>query len=200
MWYNNQERPAPTGAPPKQTLRAEPDCCLSTAPEKLQTADRLWKQRARLLVTYRFRLTTGRTFALAASEPVLGSLWIPVKPIEPADGWEESMAVYLNSTVGVLAQIRASSPRLLERPSMSIDGMRRIPAPDLTPDRIGVLAAAYEEVCGRPLAKLCGAADDPVRKRLDEAVCGALGLDKEDTDRLRSALAAEPSVTGRPAE
>ena len=199
MWYNNQERPAPTGEPPKQTLRAEPDCYLHTTSEKAQTASRLWNRRARLLLTARFRLTTGRTFALAATERVLGSLWIPVKPIEPADGWEESMAVYLNSTVGVLAQIRVSSPHSLERPSMSIDGMRRIPAPDLTPDRIEVLAAAYEEVCDQPLAKLCDAANDPVRKRLDEAVCNALGLDKEDTDRIRSELAAEPSVTGRPA-
>ena len=200
MWYNNQEGQSPTGEPPKQTLRAEPDCYLQTASEdKEQTAARLWNRRGRLLLTARFRLTTGRTFALAATEPVLGSLWIPVKPLEPADGWEESMAVYLNSTIGVLAQIRVSSPHSLQRPAMSIDGMRRIPAPDLTGGQIEVLAAAYDEICDQPLEKLCDAAGDPVRRRLDKAVCGALTLDEERVDRIRSELAAEPSVTGRPA-
>ena len=199
MWYNNQEDQSPTGEPPKQTLRAEPDCFIHTTSEKRQTAARLWKRRGRLLLAARFRLTTGRTFALAATEPVLGSLWIPVKPLKPADGWEESMAVYLNSTVGVLAQIRVSSPHSLQRPAMSIDGMRRIPAPDLTRGQIEVLSAAYEEICDQPLEQLRDAAGDPVRKRLDEAVCGALGLDEEQVDRIRSELAAEPSVTGRPA-
>ena len=199
MWYNNQEEASPTGSPPKQTLQAEPDCYLHTNPENRQTAARLWNQRARLLLPARFRLTTGRTFALVATEGVLGSLWIPVKPLKSADGWEESMAVYLNSTVGVLAQIRESSPHSLQRPSMSIDGMRRIRAPDLTAGQTEVLAAAYEEICGQPLERLSNAARDPVRKRLDEAVCDALGLAPEQADRIRSELAAEPSVTGRPA-
>ena len=199
MWYNNQEEASPTGSPPKQTLQAEPDCYLHTTPQNRQTAARLWTRRARLLLPARFRLTTGRTFALVATERVLGSLWIPVKPLKPAEGWEESMAVYLNSTVGVLAQIRESSPHSLQRPSMSIDGMRRIRAPDLTAGQTEVLAAAYEEICGQPLERLSDATGDPVRKRLDEAVCDALGLAPEQAERIRSELAAEPSVTGRPA-
>ena len=60
--------------------------------------------------------------------------------------------------------------------NMSIDGMRRIRAPELTAGQTRVLAAAYEENCSRPMERLSEAAGDPVRKRLDEAVCDALGL------------------------
>ena len=83
--------------------------------------------------------------------------------------------------------------------NMSIDGMRRIRVPELTAGQTRVLAAAYEENCSRPMERLSEAAGDPVRKRLDEAVCDALGLAAEQVDRIRSELAAEPSVTGRPA-
>lgn len=199
MWYNNQSDMSPVGSPPKQTLLAEPDCYLHTTPENRSTADRLWSRRARLLLPARFRLTTGRTFALVASEGVLGSLWVPVKPIKPADGWEEAMAVYLNSTVGVLAQIRESSPHSLHRPSMSLYGMRRIRTPDLTSGQIRVLNNVYDDVCRAPLLKLSEAADDLVRIRLDEAVCDVLGLPVAKAARLRTELASEPSVTGRPA-
>ncbi len=40
-------------------------------------------------------------------------------------------------------------------------------------------------------------AADPVRRALDDAVCGALGLDGERVATIRRNLAAEPSVTGK---
>ena len=107
------------------------------------------------------------------------------------------MAVYLNSAVGVFAQLAVSVPRNLERPAMPLENMRSIPVPSPAPGWIAALSAVYGEVKDETLRRLRYLEDDPVRRRLDAAVCEAMGWDLEEVAGMRAALAAEPSVTGK---
>ena len=59
------------------------------------------------------------------------------------------------------------------------------------------LASAYDELSNRTLLPLPEMDGCDVRRALDNAVCGALGIDPERVATIRRNLAAEPSVTGR---
>ena len=206
LWFNNQERPATTGAPPKQTMRVRPDCSLLRKPNTKKRnmadlADGYWEQRGRLLLPTRIRTGIARTFAVRLVEPVLGSSWVPARHrgLSAPDSWEMAMCAYLNSTTGILAQIWASSPKVFGRPAMPLAGMRNIPVPDFDEAQVAALADHFQRVADRPLMRLRDQEDDLVRASLDETLCATLGWDREEVEKARFALAAEPSVTGRPA-
>jgi len=202
LWFNNQERPATNGAPPKQTMRVRPDCSLlrKPNPKMADLADRYWGQRGRLLLPARFRTGIARTFAVRLVEPVLGSSWVPARHrSSDSDLWETAMCVYLNSTTGILAQIWASTPKVFGRPAMPLSGMRNIPIPELDEAQVSALADHFQRVADRPLLRLRDQEGDLVRASLDETVCATMGWDREEVEKARFALAAEPSVTGQPA-
>ena len=195
IWYNNQEKPAKNGSDPKQTLRIEPDCYLHYNLKDRQKADRLWSRGGRLLLPSRFS-SSARTFAITSPEKVLGSAWITVKSINAVKGWEEAMVVYLNSTIGVLAQIRVSSMHSLHRPHMSIAAINQISLPKMTDHQISLLASVYEDICDRPLDRLTYAENDSIRIQLDDAVSNTLGIPQQQANKLRAELTSEPSITG----
>lgn len=205
LWYNNQEGLAPNGAPPKQTLRAWPDCSLlrkdNTTKRKLaDLADSYWNQRGRLLLPTKFSTTSIRIFAVRLEEPVLGSGWVPVRSINTDDtqAWEMAMCVYLNSTVGILANLWRANPKKMVYPNMPLNNMRRIPVPQFDDRQVSALADHYNRVADRPLLRLRDQEDDLVRASLDETLCLTMDWDQEEVRKVRFALAQEPSVTGQP--
>ena len=204
LWFNNQDDAAKNAAPAKQTLLAKPDCSLWRKPDMANLADHYWEQSGQLLLPDQFRPGSTRTFAVWLENPVLGSWWSPVRALADANGrvleeevkdWEKSTCVYLNSTVGVLAQIWTSSPKVLERPVMPLEGTRNIPIPDLTGSQAARLARVFEDLAERPLKAFRDSDDDAVRVQLDAAVCETLDWDIKKVEEARSALVAEPSVT-----
>ena len=201
LWYNNQENPK-GGAPAKQTMAVAADSALITKTGKDHSAEGYWKQRGRLMLACKPRLTAAKTCSVLVNEPVLGSGWVPVKHRtlkDPAD-WEKSMCAYLNSTIGVAALIRVANPQIFGRPALPLDdGMRIIPVPDLTAAQNTRLARVFEELANRPLRRFRDADNDPVRAVLDRTVCEVLGWDLEQVETARRALSREPSVTGQPA-
>lgn len=206
LWYNNQEGSAPNGAPPKQTLRARPDCSLlrkpNTAKRKLaDLADKYWAQRGSLMLSTPFRLSSARTFSIRVDEKVLGSQWVPVRPkfhIIGPETWEKAMCVYLNSSIGIIAQMWVSKPTIMARPELPLDNMRRIPVPQFDDRQVSALADHYNRVADRPLLRLRDQEDDLVRASLDETLCLTMDWDQEEVRKVRFALAQEPSVTGQP--
>ena len=208
LWFNNQEGPAENGTLPKQSLRAEPDCALirkQNTPggrDQAGLADSYWEQRGRLMIGYQFRLSSSRTCAVRVDEPALGSVWIPAKHtggLNPA-AWEKAMCAYLNSTVGVMAQVKMSASKFFGRVVTSLDkGMRNIPVPPFDAGQAGRMARVFDGLADRPLMRLRDVADDGVRQMLDRAVCEVLGWDLGEVEAARGVLAREPSVTGRPA-
>ena len=208
LWFNNQEGPALNGAPPKHTMRARPDCSLLRKPNipngrKIgDLADKYWGQAGRLLLPTRFRPSVARTFAVHLEEKVIGAEWVPACPRNRTVNtitWERAVSSYLNSTTGILAQIWASSPKVFGRPAMPLAGMRSIPVPDFDEGQVAALADHFQRVADRPLMRLRDQENDLVRASLDETLCATLGWDREEVEKARFALAAEPSVTGRPA-
>ena len=202
IWYNNQDKPVANNAPPKWSMRVQPDCSLIRKKSHETLADKYWKEgRANLFLPDKFRTGTARTFMVRATEPALGNGWVSVKPraLENPEDWEEAMCAYLNSTVGVLAQTWASNPKVFGRPDMRLVGMRNIPVPDFTEDQTARLARVFEEMADRELMRFRDAEQDPVRKQLDRSVCEALGWDLGEVEKARRALCREPSVTGKPA-
>lgn len=202
LWYNNQNSPARNGSPPKRALHSKPDCFLHRKPNEKRRlsdlADKYWQQRGRLLLPDRFHTPGLILCATVTDEPILGSAWIPAKPRQPIPGWEEAMAVYLNSTIGFLATLYRVNPKKLVYPNMPLDRMRRIPVPQLTDGQVATLANHYHSVSNRSLLRLRDQASDTVRASLDEVVCLTMGWDQEMAQKARFALAEEPSITGQP--
>ena len=58
------------------------------------------------------------------------------------------------------------------------------------------LAEAYDTLSTEPLLALAKLDIDPIRRRIDEALCFALDL--PDLKPLRELLAREPGLTGKP--
>ena len=208
LWFNNQEDKATNGAAPKKGLRSSPDCSLVSkrnipgGQQLSDLADKYWEQRGRLFLPCRFSYDA-RTFSVRLDEAVLGSGWVPAKHTGDLDveDWEMAMCVYLNSTVGIIGQVKASSPKFFGRPAMSLDkGMRNIPVPDLTALQTTRLARVFEEFSHRNLHRFRDADSDPVRQQLDRSVCEVLGWELEEVETARRVLCREPSVTGQPAE
>ena len=105
------------------------------------------------------------------------------------------MCVWLNSTPGVLAQIMVSTPKVLSRPEMSLEGQRNIPVPDLTESQAARLAGVFDEQRDEVQERLTSV--DGPRRILDEAVAEVLGMDAEEVAVARRELASEPAITAR---
>ena len=190
LWKNDTER--------TQTLRGEADTYIVVKSGEEHKADRYWSQRSRLLIPSDSRLNTARVFAVLIGEPAVGSRWLPVRPRESIQNpreWEKAMCVWLNSTPGVLAQIMVSTPRLLSRPDMSLEGQRSILVPDLDGGQAARLAEVFDDQQDAGQQRLTDV--DGPRRVLDEAVAEVLGLDSDEITVARRELAAEPSITAR---
>lgn len=185
-----------------RTLKSRTDTYIHAKPDKGHLADSYWEQRSRLLLCSKPWLITARVVCALVDEPTVGSLWVPVSVrhdvniVIHARQWEKAMSVWMNSTLGIVSLVATASPRKLSRPEVSIDGMRRLPVPQLDTAQVAALAVVHDEVAAVELKPLRNATSDLTRIALDNAVAHALVLDSETVARARNELANEPSVTG----
>lgn len=107
------------------------------------------------------------------------------------------MAVYLNSTVGILATLYKVNPKKLVYPNMPLDRMRNIPVPHLNDEQVATLSKTYHRFAHLPLLRL-QQTNDTVRSSLDETLCLTMGWNQETVQKARFALAEEPAITGHP--
>lgn len=182
-----------------QTMAAKPDAYIEPAPGKLSQANAYWSQRGRLFIPAKLCLNTARVAAVWLAQPAVGSLWIPCRLVSfDEEPTEKALAVYFNSSVGLLALLGGRSNKVLSRPEFSMDALRSVPIPnfgkigDAARDR---LAQAYESLSAKPLLPLPQMDVDPVRQALDEAVIEAIGIDAGWAAEIRRALSDEPCVT-----
>ena len=161
-------------------MRAEPDSYVEPISSKRHLADRYWEQRSRLLLPHRMRLNTARIAAVTLPEPVVGSIWAPCRPHDATT--VEALCLYLNSSVGLLALLGGRDSRIPSYPSFSIDTLRSLPVPDfdaLGADARDAMTSAFDSLKDETLQPLPQMNEDPVRKRIDDAVASALALDPE---------------------
>ena len=159
-----------------------------------------WRDRSRLLVGDLFRLNTARVSAVWVEEPTIGGMWVACTPNSGGISSEQALAIWFNSSIGLLARLGGRSNRIPQYPRFAIADIEATPVPDFRALGDGprdALAAAFGRLKDEPLAPFPMMDDDPVRRAIDEAVTGALGLDPEWVAGIRRELAREPSVTNK---
>ena len=183
-----------------QAMRAKTDKFIEPKKSKQLLADKYWQQRSRLLLPHRLWLPLARVCAVALDQSTVGSIWTPCRPHDESESTAKALAVYLNSSIGVLSLLGGRDNRKPSYPQFSLDTLRSLQVPNfnqLTTEARDALATTYDWRQDDILLPLPEMDDDPVRKQLDEAVTAALGLDADWVAQVRLALSEEPSITNR---
>ena len=131
----------------------------------------------------------------------IGKRWIPVsyrRTYPRADtplpiAWEKSMAVWFNSTLGILSLLSSGSDPA--DPHRTDDDIRWMPVPVFSTLQAESLAQVHDAHCSTALLGIAEADRDPVRLALDEAVCRVLGGDAAEVSAARCLLAVEPLLS-----
>lgn len=189
LWRND------TDATRALAARADFYCVPKQTERATRLAAKYWDQRGHLLVSTDPRLTTMRVLAVHCDLPTLGSRWVPFTALhdDPA-AWSKAMAVWMNSSLGILAVIAGATHHVGGRPKVSMDAMRNVRAPVLDADAAASLAGVFDDLGSQELLRIADSGGDPIRAALDAAVVEALDVDAETVTRVRNALASEPSV------
>lgn len=191
-------------APLVTTLAQKPNRYLSPLPyakpgRHLRRASDLWPRAGSLLLAERLWLKTQRLAAVRLESKVLSNVWWPVA-LAPEDPLaEKALALWLNSTVGLVvllahreetrgAWVKFKKPVLAGMPVLNVGA--------LSPGQRQSLAAAYDRLCHEEVLPFPHMAQDPTRQAIDRAIEQALGL--PDTGVLRQLLAREPVVCLNP--
>ncbi len=183
-----------------QSMRGQTDAYIEPKAPKKGLANKYWEQRSRLLLAHRLWLPRARVCAVSLDQPTVGSRWTPCRPHDKNESTAKALAVYLNSSVGILSLLGGRDNRKPSYPQFSLDTLRSLRVPDfnkLSTDARDALATTYDCYRDDVLLPLPQMNEDPIRQQLDEAVTTALGLDAEWIAQVRQALSEEPSVTNR---
>lgn len=184
-------------------LEVPPDAYVQPQPGNTRAMKYL-RQANHLKLPTRVRLTTVKSMACRTTVPTVGAAWQNGVPqncgVHDPVAVEKVIVMILNSTPGKLGMLLVRSNKVPSYPNYGIEGLHRVPMPqirDLTPEQVGGLAAAYDELCGRERLSLPQAHRCPVQLAIDAAVCRQLGFDADLCEKARHLLAQEPMVTGR---
>jgi hypothetical protein len=161
----------------------------------LRNVNLLWPKAGQLLLAERLWLKTQRLVAARLDSPVLSNVWWPFKLTSGDKELEKALALWLNSTLGLLillthreetrgAWIDFKKPVLSDMPVIDVGSL------DAT--QTDLLVKTYDAFSTQPLLPFPQIANDLVRQAIDEAISKALGL--PDLSILRNLLAQEPVV------
>ena len=180
------------------TMNGIADMQAAPKPNREPYAQFLAQKASRLLVVNRLRTDTVRVTACHAMEPLLGSAWIPVRPIKPDSAYERALCAWWNSTPGVLTLLH-SRAKALDYVRYSLDALRSLLVPDPDQIEIAPLDEAFTECRSStlrpwPEMHLC-----PTRAILDRAAAQVLDIDRRTIADWRERIAHEPTVSKLPA-
>ena len=151
-----------------------------------------------LMLVTRYNTNSGRLTALWSETATFGFGWIPASVMKGGHAYEQALCAWWNSTAGRVLLLNRRA-KTLTYPKWSVEHLTSLPCP--RPDSLGsaALARAWKETCRMPLLPLCRGAECKVRRRLDEAAAVVIGVDPNILADWRQCLAAEPTITNRPA-
>ena len=163
----------------------------------LRKAEDIWPLAGRVLLAERLRVNTHRLSAIRVSKPVLSSTWWPLslKGDGSAGREEKVLTLWLNSTPGVLLLLAHRGETEGAWMKFKKPVLARLPVLDfrlLTAAQLKELASAYDALSKETLQPFPMMDEDPVRAKIDEALCKVLDL--PDLSVLRTLLAQEPIV------
>jgi hypothetical protein len=161
----------------------------------LRNVNLLWPKAGQLLLAERLWLKTQRLVAARLDSPVLSNVWWPFKLTSGDKELEKALALWLNSTLGLLillthreetrgAWIDFKKPILADMPVLDVASLEAT--------QTEALVKTYDTISTQLLLPFPQMANDPVRQAIDEAISKALGL--PDLSVIRNLLAQEPVV------
>ena len=170
------------------------------APRRIDDAHECWERGSRLLLPEQPYLPSVGAMAVVLEEITVGSMWTNfsiTKNHRQPEGYEKALCVYLNSTLGMLAMLGASTlrddPKRLWPTGAQLKSLP-VPKCGQKDGAVRIMAAAFDELCDRDLSPLSLLDACAVRKAIDAAVCESLGIDDAMVHSIRGHLSAEPSV------
>jgi hypothetical protein len=183
-----------------RTIANEPNAYLSPLSAALEgrhlrKVEVLWPRAGRLLIAQRPRLNTKSLAAVLLRTPVLCDVWWPVKLQQVSDEAEIALAMWLNSTLGLIslwsnredtqgAWVQFKKPMLTAMPVLDVVALTSI--------QKAILSNEYERLSNLPLRPFPEMRKDQVRADIDTAITKALGL--PNLAVLRDLLSQEPFV------
>ncbi|MER9559380.1 hypothetical protein [Mesorhizobium sp. M0323] len=187
-----------------RTIETRPNKWLAprTSPAKGRPArdtGLLWPRAGTVMIAERSRLNTQRALAVRLPERGLSNVWWPVRLHNEDERAEKVIAMWLNSTLGILTLVAHRVPTegsWVQFKKPTIENLPILDVRSLSERQLTQLAGSYETLASMDLRTIPNMADDPVRKAVDEAFAKVLGL--PSLDNLRAELAAEPVICNRP--
>ena len=178
-------------------MNAEADVYGVPKPDRVGYAKHLQRKAGRLLVVNRLRTNTVRVSACYAPQPLLGSAWIPVRPISPNPAFEHALCAWWNSTPGILTLLHCRA-KALDYPRFALASLRALLVPDPKRVDIAPLADAFAATRAEALRPWPQMHDCPNRAILDQAAAQVLRIDGRVIADWRKRIAKEPTVSGVP--
>ena len=184
----------PTGT--QTSMQATADVMASPKPDKERYARyTLLPKASRLLLANRLRTNTVRVAACYADDPLLGSSWVPVRPMTPNRVFEQALCAWWNSTPGILTLLHARA-KTLDYPRFALNSLRALLVPDPRSVDVALLADAFTAHRSTPLRPWPRMNECPTRVALDQAAARVLRLNGHTVARWRKLIGNEPTVSG----
>lgn len=187
------------------SLRQAPNAFLSPLdkPKRgrpLRKVEDLWPLAGRVMIAERLWLNTQRLAAVRVDKDCLSNVWWPLalNPGPRPASRQKAIVLWLNSTPGTLLlasrMLQTRGPWVcFKKPTLG--ALPVLDIETLSPRKLKGLASAFDRIARQEVAPLPQASTDPVRARIDAAICKALGL--PDMGVLRALLAQEPMISLR---
>jgi len=168
-------------------------------PKLKKKAEKTMSRGGHVLVATRLRTTNARVSAIYSDRPAVGSAFRPIDSasVIPVDR-AKAYVVFLNSTFGIL-QVLNRRTGTLTYPKYEVEQLKTLLLPAEPTSALRPLIELFDKVRDQELQRLAQADKDPLRHQLDHAVAALLGVDPAKTDRWRELLAAEPTISNKPA-
>ncbi len=177
------------------TINSQPETKVTPKTGSERQAKRTQKKASHFLIGCLLRTTTSRLMAVYSETPAIGTVFRPIKAKDKNTA--KAYAVFMNSTFGIIQMLNRRSGRL-DLPAYEYEHLKTIRLPDPALD-LSPLLKAFEKTKDTPLERISQCHTDPARKILDHAAAKCLGVDPAKTAEWRKLLAAEPTITNRPA-
>ena len=195
-WEHETDNTTSMHAVPDTYLVQNPKSAKNTKKKWVERAESAWEKGAYLNITEKVRLELARVFAVYGTSKFIGSAWHPIVPKSgDAEAWSKAMAVYLNSTLGIIAMLGCRTFKSLAYPRWGVDNIRSIPVPVLDEKKIKELADAYERYADADMGRLESPSN--ARTSINRIVGKVLGVDSGRIDSAMMELAREPMITAQ---
>lgn len=164
----------------------------------LKSAEAVWSKAGGILLVSRLWPVTHRVLAIGLTEKAIGNTWWAFDDSGLTARRRKALLLWMNSTPALLlyfgrrAVTRSAWMQMKKR---AWAGMPVLDVRKLGAAKLGRLAAAYDRLSTTTLRPLAQVDADPARRRVDQAVCGALSL--PSLAPVRELLAREPGLTGK---